>query len=316
MKTKIVTGCWLDCFGPPYQGASIYRKYRYLGGLVYQCLGFAPLQVVCYTHKKNYEEISQLKNSYKLENLEIKLLELEEIKLHDKITKVRERNYIEELSGRGPEIMWGKFDILEREIEGVDKLYWTDVGITHAGIFPWRFNSKFNEVHHHIPLPFPAIIELTDLEQYNFTSLYNKALIDKINDLTNNKIFVLTSLNPQHCMDEFIAKQIVKSINLDKHPIGGFIGGDVNVLKIFINKFWNFCNIVLHNNFYNNDETIMKLCYDEFDKNNIVSTNFDVHYDHTSDILFNHFQQWTKESNKPKPLYTVWQDILNSSLFP
>jgi hypothetical protein len=311
MNTKIVTNYYMDCEGYPYHGTSGSRKPRYWGGLVYQCKAFNPIPFICYTHERNLLELENLKTKYNLENLEIKIRELNNMKLHSQISKVIGGKFIPEIAGRGLEIMWGKFDLLERENNNIEKIYWTDIGLTHAGIFPWRFNSKFNKKEQHIPLPYPPIISFENLEQYDFSSIMNLALIEKINALTSKKILFLISLNPQISYDIFLQKEIVSFLKPYHFPIAGFFGGDSLILKEFINLFWEISNKVLEKEILTTEEAVMKICVDIFNEEKTLNTFFDCHYDHSSDITYNHFTQWEKDSNKLKPLYTVWQDLIS-----
>ena len=73
MKSKIVTAYWMDVEGHPYQGTRQVLKTRYLGSLISHCKGI-DLPIICYTHKKNEQELINLKNQYELNNLEIKIL--------------------------------------------------------------------------------------------------------------------------------------------------------------------------------------------------------------------------------------------------
>ena len=141
MKTKIVTAYWMDVEGLPFQGAYPIRKGRYLGSLIAHCQNFE-LPVVCYTHKKSLSELEQVKKEFNLTNLEIKVLELEDVKYHKEISQIRNtelEKYNKELDGRGCEIMWGKFDVIERELENFEQVYWLDAGLQHPGIFTWRY---------------------------------------------------------------------------------------------------------------------------------------------------------------------------------
>jgi hypothetical protein len=113
MKAKIVTAYWMDVEGYPFQGTRQSLKTRYLGSLISHCKGI-DLPIICYTHSKNEKELLDLKNEYKLDNLEIKILELSDMKYHSQISQVRDSNFDNCLEGRGPEIMWGKFQAVEQ----------------------------------------------------------------------------------------------------------------------------------------------------------------------------------------------------------
>ena len=92
MTTKIVTAYWMGVNGYPFQGSNDSRKSRYLGSLISHCLG-VDLPIICYTHSKNLEELYQLKQEYNLSNLEIKILELTDMRYHKEISKIRDNNF-------------------------------------------------------------------------------------------------------------------------------------------------------------------------------------------------------------------------------
>jgi hypothetical protein len=70
MKSKIVTSYWMDVEGYPFQGTRASRKPRYLGSLISHCRGIK-LPIVCYTHKKNEQELIRLKDQYQLDNRQV-----------------------------------------------------------------------------------------------------------------------------------------------------------------------------------------------------------------------------------------------------
>ena len=72
MNTKLVTAYWMDCQGRPFQGAKPIRKIRYQGSLISHCIG-SNLPIVCYTHQKNFDELTEIKLKFKLTNLELKI---------------------------------------------------------------------------------------------------------------------------------------------------------------------------------------------------------------------------------------------------
>ncbi len=294
----------MDVNGYPFQGSSNVRKPRYIGSLISHCKNIN-LPIICYTHTKNLQELDDIKSKYKLNNLEIKVLELKEIKLHSKINEVREMNFNTDLDGRGPEIMWGKFDVLERELHGFDTVYWVDCGLQHAGIFPWRYCKQYNKIENHKNLLSPWWAEY---DSYDFGSLFNTKIFEKLNEACIEKISVLTSTSPQISYP-FYNKNMIDCNLESPYPVGGLIGGNVKILKKFINKYWDFAKIVLENNFICTEEAIMKVIYDKMDQMEILNLFFSAYASGEHDDF--HFNIWNSESKNAKPLYTVWYDILN-----
>ncbi len=304
MKQKIVTGYWMDCEGYPFQGTQAIRKIRYLGSLSSHCIG-TKLPVVCYTHERNLEELTHLKNSQNLENLEIKKMELNEMKLHEKINKVREKNFDVNLEGRGPEIMWGKFDVLERELEGFDQVFWVDAGLQNPSIFPWRYCKKYNKKEDHNDL---RAAWWADLDVFDFKSLFNNMIFQKLEKICIDKMCFLGSLNPQISYVTFFENEIFNYNINSPYPVGGMFGGNVSLVKKFISHCWEICEFVLKKEFLCTEEAIMKFAYDKMEKKEIFDLLFSAYHSGNHDQF--HFEMWSEDSGLQKPLYMVWHDLL------
>ena len=287
-----------------FQGVPNIRKQRYLGSLIAHCKNLG-LPIICYTRNENLSEVQQIKQEHNLSNLEIKILELSDVKLHNKINEVRERNFNKDLCGRGPEIMWGKFDVVEKELDNCDQVFWLDCGIQHPGIFPWRYSKKYFNLKDH-----PIVGDWwNQLDVFNFGKIFNETLFNKIIDITKNKIILLTSTSPQVL---YPIELINHSNNLisSPYPIGGLIGGDVKLFKKFIDGFWKMAEFSLEKEILCTEEVLMKFAYDTLSVDEIINFNFTSYYINNHDEF--HFNMWDINSNYPKPLYMVWYDILNS----
>jgi len=304
MRVKIVTAYWMGLSDTKFQGVPNIRKQRYLGSLIAHCKNLG-LPIICYTRNENLSEVQQIKQEHNLSNLEIKILELSDVKLHNKINEVRERNFNKDLCGRGPEIMWGKFDVVEKELDDCDQVFWLDCGIQHPGIFPWRYSKKYFNLKDH-----PVVGDWwNQLDVFNFGKIFNETLFNKIIDITKNKIILLTSTSPQVL---YPIELINHSNNLisSPYPIGGLIGGDVKLFKKFIDGFWKMAEFSLEKEILCTEEVLMKFAYDTLSVDEIINFNFTSYYINNHDEF--HFNMWDINSNYPKPLYMVWYDILNS----
>lgn len=306
MRTKIITAYWMDVEGYPYQGTSDSRKLRYLGSLISHCRGIH-FPIICYTHKKNEKELYDLKKEYNLKNLEIKILELGDMKYHKRINQIRDKNFDTDLNGRGPEIMWGKFQVIENEIDNCDRIYWIDCGLQHPGIFPWMYCVPYGDRKYHINVQVPEWHN-NEISQYDFTKLFNGKIFDKLNIICDNKIASLVSIDPQIDYNFFYEKNILKTTLSSPYPIGGMIGGDVKPMKLYLKTFWETCEKLLDKQVLCTEEAIMKVVHDSH-LNIIISFDFNVYA--TNECEPFHFELWTKKINKLKPLYMVWHDILN-----
>jgi hypothetical protein len=304
MRVKIVTAYWMGLSDTKFQGVPNIRKQRYLGSLIAHCKNLG-LPIICYTRNENLDEVQQIKDEHNLSNLEIKILELSDVKLHNKINEVRERNFNKDLCGRGPEIMWGKFDIVEKELDNCDQVFWLDCGIQHPGIFPWRYSKKYFNLEDH-----PVVGDWwNQLDVFNFGKIFNETLFNKIIDITKNKIILLTSTSPQVSYPIELVKHSNNLIS-SPYPIGGLIGGDVKIFKKFIDSFWKMAEFSLEKEILCTEEVLMKFAYDDLNVDETINFNFTSYYINHHDEF--HFNMWDINSNHPKPLYMVWHDIINN----
>ena len=305
MKAKIVTAYWMDVEGYPFQGTRQSLKTRYLGSLISHCKGI-DLPIICYTHSKNEKELLDLKNEYKLDNLEIKILELSDMKYHSQISQVRDSNFDNCLEGRGPEIMWGKFQAVEQELDGFDRVYWIDCGLQHPGIFPWMYCVPYGDKKFHVNVVRPIWADC-EITQYDFTKLFNTNIFEKLNNVCDGKIATLCCTSPQ--IGYPYVEHGIETIPIQApYPIGGMIGGDTKQFKKYLQTFWETCEKVLDKNFLCTEEVIMKVVHD-INKDIMLPFTFGAYQTNEHDQY--HFELWNETFNKPKPLYMVWHDIIN-----
>ena len=305
MKAKIVTAYWMDVEGYPFQGTRQSLKTRYLGSLISHCKGI-DLPIICYTHSKNKKELLDLKNEYKLDNLEIKILELSDMKYHSQISQVRDSNFDNCLEGRGPEIMWGKFQAVEQELDGFDRVYWIDCGLQHPGIFPWMYCVPYGDKKFHVNVVRPIWADC-EITQYDFTKLFNTNIFEKLNNVCDGKIATLCCTSPQ--IGYPYVEHGIETIPIQApYPIGGMIGGDTKQFKKYLQTFWETCEKVLDKNFLCTEEVIMKVAHD-INKDIMLPFTFGAYQTNEHDQY--HFELWNETFNKPKPLYMVWHDIIN-----
>jgi hypothetical protein len=134
-------------------------------------------------------------------------------------------------------------------------------------------------------------------------------IFDNLNKMCVEKISLLTSLSPQISYP-FYSKNIIDNHVTSPYPVGGLIGGNVTVLKKYIDMYWDFAQIVLDNELICTEEGIMKVVYDKMESNEIINLTFSAYASGEHDDY--HFNMWDINSNNPKPLYMVWHEILNS----
>lgn len=310
MKIKYVTAYWMDVTGYPFQGTSSSRKDRYLGSLISHCKNLNR-EIICYTHNRNLQELQDLKTTHSLENLTIKILELTDMKLHSGINKCRQHYFDTDLDGRGPEIMWGKFDVLERELQDADQIYWIDVGLQHPGIFPWMYCVPYHDKSFHdLADGRPPYWNHIQQTQYNFGLIFNERLLDKLEQITREKMFVITTNNPQTSYGPWGTHNVIDyNVYVGPYLIAGMLGGSASAVKQFIDRFWYFANKAIENNFLVTEESVMKVAFDSLDKNIFLPFDFATHQSGLT--IDYHFEIWKSDVDGPKPLYMIWHDILN-----
>jgi hypothetical protein len=311
MKTKIVTAYWMDCNGLPFLGSGSIRKERYLGSIIAYCQNI-DLPIVCYTHNKSLDELIKIKTEYNLNNLEIKILELSDVKYHKKIQEIvnsdKER-YLKELDGRGCEIMWGKFDVLERESNDCDRIFWIDAGLQHPGLFTWRHSKTFNKIEDHKDSQ-KLGSWWANLDVYNFKDFFNTKIFNDLSKASTNKLSLITSFGPQISYPFNLLGIIDYSLQTP-YPVGAVIGGDINKVKKYVLFFWDFVLKVLDKKTLCTEESIMKPAFDLMGEDEVYTKTFTSFYCCEHDDF--HFKLWEESWNQPKPFYISWKELIDNN---
>lgn len=297
-RTKLVTAYWMDIYGPPYYGAVPNRKERYLGSLISHARIGVPL--VCYTHERNLEELTELKVKYNLENLEIKVKELSDIKYADWYERIKQENRPEtfsEIDGRPPEVLWGKFDVMEIECTNSDHefVYWIDVGLQHVGLFPWWTNP--NREH-------PDVERDIELK-FNGSKVLNKAVFDALEGYIGQRVATLVSVNRESSeytdIEGFTAWLRPRS-----NPIAGFFGGGKQAVLDYCACYWDYGVKHLEKGILCHEQSIMKHVHNTFDTDKLYEFQFETHQYHVP--LF-HDKLWESPADGLKPVYRCFVDM-------
>jgi hypothetical protein len=311
MKTKIVTAYWMDVHGIPFLGSGSIRKERYLGSIIAYCQNI-DLPIICYTHEKSFNELNKYKSELNLDNLEIKILELSDVKNHDRIQEIVNSDvdrYSRELDGRGCEIMWGKFDVLERESNDCDRIFWLDAGLQHPGLFTWRHSKVFNKVEDHIDSQ-KLGSWWANLDVYNFKHFFNTKVFNDLSVTTTDKLCLITSFGPQISYP-FSSLGIVDYNFQTPYPVGAMIGGDTTKVKKYISFCWDYVSKVLDNKTLCTEESIMKPSFDMMGNDEVYTPTFTSFYCCDHDDF--HFNLWEESWGQPKPFYMAWNELINTN---
>jgi hypothetical protein len=202
--------------------------------------------------------------------------------------------------------MWGKFQAVEQELDGFDRVYWIDCGLQHPGIFPWMYCVPYGDKKFHVNVVRPIWADC-EITQYDFTKLFNTSIFEKLNNVCDGKIATLCCTSPQ--IGYPYIEHGIETIPIQApYPIGGMIGGDTKQFKKYLQTFWETCEKVLDKNFLCTEEVIMKVAHD-INKDIMLPFIFGIYQTNEHDQY--HFEIWNESFNKPKPLYMVWHDIIN-----
>lgn len=299
----------MDVYDRPYVFQGPLRKERYLGSIISHCKGFL-CEVVCYTHERNLEELELLKKENNLDNLTIKVKELNEVKYSAEIRRIENIKTKEELinlGGRPPEVLWGKFDFLKEEAtDDVDFIYWIDAGLQSNQIFPLKYHPEISENIKNID-DLPHEVMYTKYRQYNFTKIFNKKLFEKLETKSANKIVVLLATNVPQCsyynFEEY-------SHSPTEYPIAGFFGGDVKIVREFCDKFTEGANLYFKYDTLGFEQSVMKYVTDLFSQEKLLKYFFETHQGGIP-VNFFHFEKWTEDCGFQKPIYVIWEEILD-----
>lgn len=250
MKTKIVTAFYTDIAGHPYYGhGDVARHERYLHSL--RVLNNMEKEIICYCNETQCDLLKKYINEFNLNNVTIKIFNLKDSKYTESMIKIK--NETDDFKFYH-ESDWNKIILLEKEYdENYDYIYWIDVGLSHHGLFPKRYNPNAE-----LATGFSA-----DYNTYSFTNLFNNKLIDGINNFVGDKLLSINNTLFFHNMNDLHSILNEEYKSYDSLNIGGIIGGNIDKLKWFINNFYEIGDKVINKNKIINHEAIMSYMRNE-----------------------------------------------------
>ena len=242
MKTKLVTSYYALRDGAPYWGQhGRDRWYKYS----LACICGMGVDIVCYTDPGDlgYDQLVELKENYKLDNLTIKVYDMSTNPYQDRMYKIRMANEKEyndpqnlKYYVRSPQIYWMKYHFLEMENEPGINLYWIDAGLSHTGLFPpsaSKFYGVEGSADHYKDAPEGFYGH--EYEYYWFDKAFTPATIEKINTFADGKIVNLyregVTDNNFYEFDE----KIKEKMNYENmFMVAGFFGGNSNLMTQYL----------------------------------------------------------------------------------
>lgn len=284
-KTKLVTAFYTQIHGHPFYGHfEVSRHERYLHSM--RVLNNMGLEIVCYCNENQYDLLKSHINQYELCNVELKVSNLSNLPFSKKMKEIKDKTNSFKFYH---EVDWNKIYLLEKEYdETYDYLYWIDVGLSHHGIFPNKYNpnSKLATGMSH------------DYNTYSFTDLFTNKLFVGINNFLGDRLISIENELKFHNVYE-LNSILEGGYDYKGLTVGGILGGHISKVKWFINKFNELGEKSLNKEVILNHEAIISFMKE--DKKEYFNTFF--------------FQTWYHEDTTGLPDYIIKDQIHFSHFF-
>jgi hypothetical protein len=264
MKTLIYTCIYSNLWGTEFGGRPS-RNLHYIYSFL-NILNLNADKFICFT---NNEEIEDLEKFFYVENnisdkkLEFKIFDLKETKYFEEIKKIKNLKEME-TSDRCYEVQYNKFfwlDLID-DIDEYEKIYWIDAGLSHGGIIHSKYSTG------------------NGYEKGFKFSLFNEKLLNRINEITEDKILLLSKNNRgMYYWSNTVPEKYYSKYTKDEHIIGGMFGGNVKGIKEYKNAFEaQLVQLLENENSLYHEELIMTCIYCN-NKNSFTTLKFDDWYD-------------------------------------
>lgn len=244
---KFITAFYNGLHNTEY-GGRLNRDRHYLYSM--KCLSNMGAEIVCYTSSNDVKVIEDYIKENNITNISIKIFGLSTMRYHKDIQDIKLFNkdiYKQDnvWEHRCVELMWLKLFWLYQESKNDpnEKVMWIDAGLSHGGIIPKKFNSN---------------IDITDYEMsFQNDKAFNLKLIDKLDKLSENKIFTFYCNNRQHNYPELF----LSDPRLSGSICAGLFGGKFSEIKLFHDYFVEIIEHIIKNKILMQEEMIMTLIY-------------------------------------------------------
>jgi hypothetical protein len=253
MKTKFITAFYTDLKGFPFFcHENPAREERYLHSL--RVLNNMNTELICYCNDTQESFLRSYMQEFALNNVILKISNLKDFKFAARMQKIKADTANFQFYH---EVDWNKIYLLEKEYDHqYDYIYWIDVGLSHHGLFPNKYNPNA-----HLATGYSK-----DFETYSFTDLFNSVLVEKLNKFSDTKL-----INIQNAQQWHNTRDLNRILNLNfiyqGLSTGGILGGHTSKLQWFINTFDNWAHKSLDTNFILNHEAIISAIYESHPEN-------------------------------------------------
>lgn len=244
MKTKLVTAFYSNLGGEPFYGHSYpARMERYLHSL--RTLNNMDTEIVCYCNDNDEDRLLRYCEEQNLSNVQIKVSNLRDYPNCQRMIDIKEKT---DQFKFYHEVDWNKIYLLRKEMDPTyDYLYWIDCGLSHRGLFLFKYNEFEPE-------------DMTGMSRdwvnYAFTGAFCPELFPKINEYIGTKLLNLGKTQfdrpPGECNRVF-----EENLTYTSMTVGGIIGGHTSRMTWFLDKFDELAEFCLNKDHILNHEQIM-----------------------------------------------------------
>ena len=256
-KTKLVTSSYAYHSGPPFWGqANRERWYKYSIASICN-MG---VDVICYTdeRERGLSDLLELKERFNLTNLTIKVHNLENNPWHERVYDLKINKHPEIYNNpnnfryrHSSEMYWSKFMFLQNELESDINLYWIDGGLSHNGLFPMEASSYSDDPDYAKQYPGQVYSEI-EYRYYYYDRAFNPETLARINAYQDDKIINICRYgitdNNMHLFSEKIKD--MSQLGTIHYPVGGFFGGNSNLIQEYVNTTFEVVEKVLDSGDY------------------------------------------------------------------
>ena len=283
--TKLVTAFYTQIHDHPYYGHLEYSRHeRYLHSL--RVLNNMNVEIVCYCNGSQHDLLSEYIKNFNLNNVTLKISNLSDLPFAQRMREIKELTNNFKFYH---EIDWNKIYLLEKEYdEKYEYVYWIDVGLSHHGLFPKKYNPNS-----HLSTGYSS-----DYNTYSFTKLFSDKLFNGINNFVGNCLISIDNELKFHNVTE-LNTILDSSYEYRGLTVGGILGGHISKLRWFIDTFNLMGKKSLDKNFILNHEAIISFLRE------FKPENFKRFY----------FQTWYHEDTEGLPDYIIKEQIHFSHFF-
>jgi hypothetical protein len=128
--------------------------------------------------------------------------------------------------------------------EGYDNIYWIDAGLSYGALFPSKFRGGI------------------EYEKYFENTLFTPKVFENLNKI-NDKIFIIGGNQTYHTFESSYSSlfQVPIKFNERYHIIGGFFGGNNNLIKELFLRYKNVLEKMIFLGVLNMEEHLLTLLF-------------------------------------------------------